>query len=79
MPGACCPGKSNVRQIIVGGQSVGISQLDQVLRATKALEAQDEYALKEFMRGQLKIHNYIPPGSEQEYLDAVWQEYLKIK
>ncbi len=79
MPGACCPGRTSVRTITVGGQSVGISQLDDILRATRLLGDQAEGSVKEFLMRQLKIYNYIPSGSEQDYLDAVWQEYLKLK
>jgi len=79
MPGACCPGRASVRMISVGGQSVGISQLDEILRAAGFLGDQAEGSVKEFLMRQLKIYNYIPSGSEQEYLDAVWLEYLKLK
>jgi len=79
MPGACCPGRASVRRINVDGQSVGISQLDDILRAARLLADRTEGSVKEFLMMQLKIYNYIPSGSEQEYLDAVWQEYLKLK
>jgi len=79
MPGACCPGRASVRTITVGGQSVGISQLDDILRAARLLGDQAEGSVKEFLMRQLKIYNYIPSGSEQEYIDAVWQEYIKLR
>lgn len=79
MMGACCPAKSRVRSITVGGQTVGISQLDEILRAAEGLENQSEEAVKEFLIQQLKIYNYIPPGTEDEYLAAVWKEYLRVR
>lgn len=79
MPGACCPGKTSVRMITVGGQGVGISHLDDIVRAASALDDQADEAVKGFLIRQLKIYNYVPSGSEREYLDAVWQEYVKLK
>lgn len=75
---ACCPGKTRIRSLKVGGQSVGVSQLDDILRAAKALDDQAEEAVKGFLIKQLKIYNYIPSGAEQEYLDAVWEEYVRF-
>lgn len=79
MLGACCPGRSKVRMLTVGGQSVGLSQLDEVLRSAEGLESQTEEDVKRFLLKQLKIYNYIPSGAEQEYLDAVWKEYLGMR
>lgn len=79
MPGACCPRRAGIRTITVGDQSVGISQLDDILRAARLLGDQAEGSVKEFLMRQLKIYNYIPSGSEREYLNAVWHEYVKLR
>lgn len=79
MPGACCPGRSEVRMLAVGGQKVGLSHLDEIMRAAMGLQPRTDEETKEFLLKQLKIYNYIPSGAEGDYLEAVWEEYLRFR
>lgn len=77
MIGPCCPGKPVARTIRIGGQMVGISDLDAVIDgALNLTEASDE-ELKAILLAGIKQHNYIPVEMEDEYSRAIWQEFLK--
>lgn len=75
--GPCCPGKSPVRKISVGGQLIGVSFLDQII--DKALESEElpEQERRLRMLKELKVYNYVPPSAEGDYMEAVWEEYVR--
>ena len=75
--GACCPGKATTRQIMVGGQQVGIAFLDQIIEKALASEGASEEELKAILLRELKIFNYVPSSAEDEYLHGIWEEFVK--
>ncbi len=77
MQGACCPGKAKVTILKVGGQTVGVSHLAEIIDGTMKIgEATNEELRADLLRN-LKIYNYVPSGAEAEYVEAVWLEFLK--
>ncbi|UCE91093.1 MAG: hypothetical protein JSV90_06635 [Methanobacteriota archaeon] len=47
----------------------------------KALELENasDDEIKHLLLKELKIFNYVPASAEQDYLDAMWQEYKNIR
>ncbi|MGD9963476.1 MAG: hypothetical protein AB7S97_06235 [Thermoplasmata archaeon] len=75
--GTCCPGKDNARKITVGGHQIGVSFLDQIIeRAMAHLDAPEE-ELKAILLREVKVYNYVPSSVEDEYVDALWEEFKK--
>jgi hypothetical protein len=79
MYGPCCPGKPVARTILVGGQMVGISDLDAVIEGTLNVKDAPEEELKAILLAGIQKHNYIPAKMEGEYTEAIWREFLKRK
>ncbi|MDD1773852.1 MAG: 4Fe-4S binding protein [Methanomassiliicoccales archaeon] len=72
MPGECCPGKSVSKRLVVDGQEVGISGLDEIVQ--KGLECLDrpDIEQRDVLLRELKARNYVPESVEGSYLEAVW-------
>ncbi len=75
--GPCCPGKSATRRITVGGQQIGIAFLDEILEKALSSEEASEVELKSLLLRELKVYNYVPSSVEDEYLKAIWEEFVK--
>jgi hypothetical protein len=75
--GPCCPGKTTTKRITVGGQQIGIAQLDQIIEKALSSEGVSDAELKMTLLRELKIFNYVPPSVEGEYLDGIWDEFQK--
>ena len=75
--GTCCPGKSDTKRIVVGGQQIGISFFDQIIEKALASGDVPEEELKSMLLRELKIYNYVPSSAEDEYLVGIWAEYVK--
>ena len=78
MPGECCPGKSVSKGLIVGGQEIGISEYDMIMRKALEFEHAPDDEIKRVISKELKIYNYVPSPVEQEYLEAMWQAFMKV-
>jgi len=66
----------NVRQISIGGFTVGIIGLDEIFNEVKAAGESDEAKLKDMIFEQVKAKNYIAPGQEQDYREDLFDEYM---
>ena len=44
-------------------------------REVKELGLTDEHEVREALMKQVKIYNYIPPGVQEAYTDAIMREY----
>lgn len=66
-----------MRMISVGGQLIGVSFLDRII--DKALESEElpEQERRLRMLKELKVYNYVPPSAEEDYMEAVWEEYVR--
>ncbi len=62
------------RTIRLGAVSVGLIGLDQALNRIAALELDEDLAA-EFLFAEIRDRNYIPPGREEEYRQALRREY----
>jgi NAD-dependent dihydropyrimidine dehydrogenase PreA subunit len=72
MPGQCCPGKPVSKRLVIDGQEVGISGLDEIVaKGLENLERTDVEQRAVLLK-ELKERNYVPEAVEQSYLEAVW-------
>ncbi len=73
----CCPsGAAKVTMVNVGGIKVGLIAVDEIFKkffesGKKPEDVRDEL-IKEF-----SIYNYIPSGAQNEYAEALMEEYRK--
>ncbi len=79
MCGPNCQGKPNVKQITVGGQSVGISGFDEAMACGLAHLKGSDSEQKKALMDELKKHNYVPESREAEYAAAIWAEFKPLR
>jgi hypothetical protein len=77
--GCGCSGNSTARNLRIGGQNVGIAEIDKILRKTLECPKASDKELKGVLLKELKQYNYVPSSMENEYIEALWQEYLRCK
>lgn len=77
--GCGCSGDSTSRNLRIGGQNVGIAEIDKILRKTLEYPKASDKELKTVLLKELKQYNYVPSSMEQEYAEALWKEYLRCK
>lgn len=61
----------------VGGKDVGISCLDDVMNEVLSLNIDDDADIKRELLNRIKERDYIPPNAENEYSEALLNEYKK--
>lgn len=73
----CCPGsaKKNVKQINIGGNLVGIVNLDEIMKEMSALNLTDDDEISQKLLDGVKIFNYVPSTAAKEYKNALLKEY----
>jgi hypothetical protein len=73
----CCAADAlrRIRQIDVNGIPTGITMLDESISGVKELGLTDEHDVREALMKQVKIYNYIPPGIQEAYREAIMREY----
>jgi len=79
LAGQCCPGKPVAKRIRVGGQDVGIAELDAILRKAFEMKGVSDEGLKKVLLRELRIHNYVPPLAEKEYLKGLWDAFMRYR
>jgi hypothetical protein len=53
--------------------------LDESIREVRELGLTDEREVREALMKQVKIYNYIPPGVQEAYTEAIMREYHAAK
>ena len=64
-----------VRQINIGGNLIGLVELDDALERTRQLAIVDDEALKKTLLEKIKKKNWVAPGLEDTYREALLDEY----
>jgi hypothetical protein len=75
----CCPGRTVTKKILVGGREVGIAGLDDILWKCFELGDASDESRREILLRELRKRNYVPKGAEDEYSEAIWQEFLAAR
>jgi len=58
---------------------VGISGIADIMERALDHLAESDVRVKRILLGELKARNYVPEGSEREYVKALWNEYRKLR
>lgn len=75
----CCAASAarKIGKVMIGGQEVGIAQLDDILARVAALSLDDDEAIGRALLKEVKIYNYVPAGKEPDYRMAMMEEYAR--
>ena len=75
----CCAADAvlRIRQIPVNGIPTGITLLDECIAHVKMQDLKSEPEIKAALIKRVKVYNYIPPGVEDRYARALFEEYRK--
>jgi hypothetical protein len=74
----CCPsGASKVTMVNVGGVKVGIIALGEIFKKLYESGKNPEDVKKEELVKEFSIYNYIPSEAQNEYAEALIEEYRK--
>ena len=75
----CCAAAAarKIKRITVNGQAVGIAQLDDIFNKVAAMGLTSDEEIGRALLKEVKIYNYVPASKEEEYRNAVLEEYAK--
>ncbi len=73
----CCAADAlwRIRKIAVNGVMTGFTGLDESIAAVRAMNLNDETAIRGALVAAVRAGNYIPPGAEGAYAEALMEEY----
>lgn len=66
-----------IHTLNVGGDTVGVIGLRQIIAEVKALGLADESEIKNELLERVERHNYVVPREEEAYRRALWEEYRR--
>jgi hypothetical protein len=66
-----------VKKLWINGTQIGISRLDFIICEVSDLGLEGIEEIKKALLERIKEFNYIPSGSEKDYVDAVFEEYKR--
>ncbi len=77
----CCAdaAKRAVKMLNIGGNMIGITQLNNIVMEVLALNIEDDDRIGEELLKRARIYNYFSPRIEADYADALWEEYRRVK
>lgn len=64
-----------VRQISIGGNRIGLVDIDEIFEQVRALGISDPEELKRMLLEKVKAGNYVPPKLEKVYMEDLLDEY----
>jgi len=75
----CCAAEAlrRIRQVEVGGITVGLAMLDDIIDEVQELQLTSKEAIINELVKRIKIYNYIPSSAEEKYREAMYREYKK--
>lgn len=75
----CCSADAlwRVRKVKINGIMTGINRLDESIAAVREKSPAGEGAIRAALMEMVRTSNYIPPGAEVAYGDALMEEYRK--
>jgi len=72
---SCCPDSARIKKMEIGGILVGIIGYEQIMEEAEKFEGDGEEKIRHALLKQTRIYNYVTPGSEKDYEDAMWKEF----
>ena len=75
----CCAADAlwRIRQVKINGVMTGITMLDESIAAVAEENLTSGDAVRAALMKKIRASNYIPPGSEEAYANALMEEYHK--
>jgi hypothetical protein len=74
----CCPAAAArmIKKLTLhSGLQVAIMNLENILNEVANLKLADNEAIKKELLKRVKIYNYVAPGADNEYSEALFNEY----
>jgi len=62
---------------LADGSQVGISNLENVFKEVANLKLANDNAIKKGLLERVKIYNYVAPAADDEYSEALLEEYKR--
>lgn len=66
---------SEVRQVMIGGTRIGIVGLGEILKELESRGLTSDEERRRVLLEKVKAKNYVPPGWEERYAQALLEEY----
>ena len=75
----CCAAAAArmIKKLALPGGEVGIVNLDNILKEVADLKLTDDNAIREELLKRVKIYNYVATSADNEYSEALLQEYKR--
>jgi len=76
----CCPAaaaRMAKKLVLSGGLQVAIMNLENILKEVADLKLVDNETIKKELLKRVKIYNYVAPGADNEYSEALSNEYKR--
>jgi hypothetical protein len=75
----CCAADAlrRIRQVKIHGIMTGITMLDECIAEVRAQNYGSETEIRAALLKKIRIYNYVPKGVEEEYAQALIEEYKK--
>ena len=68
-----------MRRVRIGSQEIGVSGYDEIMaEALKHLDESDDQQKRVILK-ELQSRNYVPKGSEKEYVAAIWEDFRQLR
>jgi hypothetical protein len=75
----CCAAARMIKKLVLpGGLQVGISNLEDILKEVADLKLVHDETIKKELLKRVKVYNYVAPGAEADYSNALLGEYKKL-
>lgn len=77
----CCAASAarKIKKVLIGGQEIGIAQLDEAIERVAALDLGDGEAICRALLKEVMIYNYVPASRALDYQRAIMEEYTRRK
>ena len=76
----CCAAAAArmIKKLVLPRGEVGIVNLEGMLKEVADLKLVDDETIKKELLRRVKIYNYVAPGAEADYSNALLGEYKKL-
>ena len=77
MGGCCDPRAPRPKMLNIGGNSIGVLGLNEVIREVEVLESLTEDQRLSELLSRIRKQNYFPDSARDKYAEAIVAEYKK--
>ncbi|MGB5924657.1 MAG: hypothetical protein WBH01_00985 [Dehalococcoidia bacterium] len=76
----CCPAAAArilKKLTLADGSQAGILYLEEILKEVADLKLVDNETIRKELLKRVKIYNYVAPGADNEYSEALFNDYTR--